>query len=218
MKPYYVLYLSIILTGFIFGWRNYRKSFKPIRFAIVLLGCTFVAEVVNYWTALVYRNNWVSTQIYSLASTAIYTALFYESIINKKLRKVMLFTGVAIILFWFANFIWWEPMSKPTATYFRVKVLFTFVGGCILLIQQLDLPGKIQILKNPTFLIALAIVWFNSVSSLNYFLSAVLFKHDLDNIFLNELHIYSNLVHYSLFLLAMIFLKNYWNNVGRTIE
>jgi hypothetical protein len=206
-----ICYYSLLLSGCIIGWKNYDRSLRGIRFLIILLGLTIINEGVAYWAALVYRNNWLVYQVYNFFSIGLYAGLFYESIQHPKLRRIILYSGFGIMLFWIVNFIWIEPLFSPSKNIYRIMTMYFFAGACVLLFQQLELPGKVKLFKEPLFLIALSLVWFNTVSSLFFFFIPVFSKHRLGSNLLYDLHFFSALVHYSIFLWAMLNLKNYRN-------
>lgn len=213
MDVYYIIYLGIQLACCIIGCINYNRSAKPMRFLIVLLGYTFISEIVAYWAAVVYRNNLPVAHVYNFISVGIYSGFFYETIANEKWRRVVLYSGAVLMLLCIVNVIWFDPILTYPANIFKLKTLFLFACACILLLQQLDLPSGKRLFRDPAFLAALSLVWFNTISSLFYFLNPMLSRHKIKSDFIGDLHYYSNLVHYLIFLLAMIYLKNYRDNV-----
>lgn len=214
MKAYFIIYIILVLAAFLLGWYNYNKKTKSMRFLIALLGYTVIFSLVSYWVAVVYRNNLALEHLYNFVSVGLY-AMFYYEIMNKNMvGKIFLYVGLAIMAFSIFNVIWLEPLNSYPAYVYTIKTIYLFAGGCVMLLQFLDLPSKERLFKTPTFLIALSIVWFNSVSSLFFFITPLLVRYKINTTFISHIHFNSNFIHYGLFLLAMYYLKKYKNNVG----
>jgi hypothetical protein len=144
----------------------------------------------------------------------LYAMFFYEVMDKNQIGKLLLYVAMVIMAFSIVNAIWFEPLKTYPSYVYIIKTIYLFIGGCIMLLQFLDLSTKERLFETPSFLVALSIVWFNSVSSLFFFLTPLLTRYEIKTTFIRELHFYSNFVHYGLFLVAMYHLKKYKKNVG----
>lgn len=209
IKIYYIIYHTILLSAVIAGWINYRKAVRPMLFLVILITYTSLSQAVSYWAAVVYRNNIAVDNVYSPVSVLLYGLFFYEVIINEKWRRVMLYLAMAIFVFAIINIIWIEPIHTKSANLFQLKTIYLFAGGAILLLQQIDLPGDKFVFKDPVFLSGLTLVWFNTISSIYFYFSKFIAEYKIKVPFLTYVHFFSNYVHYLIFFLAMIYIKNY---------
>ncbi len=206
---FYYVYYAILLLALVTGWINYSRASRPMLFLLLLISYTCLNEAAAYWAARVYHNNIAFDNIYSPVSMLLYGIFLYDVILSPKLRKIMAIGAGLIFLFAVGNIISLESINIYSGNAYKIKTIYFFAAGSILLLQQIDLPSNKFVFRDPVFLSGLSLVWFNTVSSLYFFFSVFISKYKLKLPIFFYLHFVSNYIHYFIFFLAMIYLKNY---------
>ena len=209
---YYVIhsvYLSIIAAAFITGSIYYRKRHPEVLPVIIILGYTLLSQSASFYAAIRFRNNLPVDHVFMWVSTALWGWFYYRNIEGDAFRRLIkIITPILCILF-VVNTFFIQGFNSFPGNPMKIVTLFNPVWGAVLLVQKLDLPAGENVFKNPIFVIAIGLVWFNIISSLYFFLWGFLAKYKVDSTIIYTIHIISNYVYYLLFLVSMLFLKKY---------
>lgn len=161
-----VLYPGIAFTAGLFRWNRIDGSYKPL---LLILGSAFLAELFRLIQGLNYSYKLglpigfspIGYNLYVLAISILYLLLFYNHGIFR--RKKWLFN---LLIFVFVGFWAIDHFIIPGNSifgftkYFRVFYSFTI---CLLAIQWINMllvSARKSLLKNSSFLICIAILFF----------------------------------------------------------
>ncbi|RYY69132.1 MAG: hypothetical protein EOO13_10395 [Chitinophagaceae bacterium] len=211
------IYLVIIAAGFLTGSLFYRKQNKNILPVIVILGYTMVSQTASLLAAAIIRNNLPIEHMYSVVSTALWGWFFFTNIQGSSTKSLIKWVTAALVVFFLINAFFIQGLDSFPDNAMKLATAFNLIWGFVLFIQQLDLPAGENVFRNPIFLVAIGLVWFNIISSFYFFLKVFLTKYNILPDKIDMLHTISNYLYYIIFLTAMIFLKNFNQHV-RTIR
>ena len=199
------------MTGII----RYKKNNSEMLPVIILLGVTLVAEIISYFMAKVYRNNMPGYHFFNPLQLIIWGFFFYATIEDEKIKKSIPWTLGIVLLFSIINTLFFQPLKTMPDNFMKVATLVNIIWAGLLFMQQLDVPARENIFKNPLFIIALAVMWFNIISSFYFILYGFMVKYKLSSHYVHQIHYFSNLVYYLLFFVAMLLLKPSPNHVRK---
>lgn len=174
---------------------------------IILLGYTLFSQISSYLMAKYLRNSIPMDHVYMPASLIFYGWFYYNCIDDTRLKKIIKWLTPSLIIFSIINTLFIQHINTPPDNIMKLSTMYNLVWGAILLIQLLDLPSAENVFINAYFLVALAIVWFNIISSFYFFLSSFIVRHKIDPTLVYSLHYYSNYICYLIIFIAMIFLR-----------
>jgi hypothetical protein len=217
MKTIFFIYISIVAIGFILGVFRYQKADKSIRPVIIYLGLVLFSELVNYWMAKYYRNNMPAFHLLIPIQFLVLGIFFYNNIMDKKIKKSILWTIGGMLLFALVNTIYLQPIKTLPENFMKPITLIYIFWAALLFMQQLDLPAKENIFKNPVFIVTVAVLWFNIISFMFFLLYGFINKYHLPTTYITYIHYFSNLVYYLLLLSAMGFAKLYFKHVRKIL-
>lgn len=210
----YAIYLTILAAGCITGSIFYKGD-KKILPVIIILGYTFISQSCSVLCAKYFRNNMPVEHIYMMVSTALWGWFFYTNNEDGKIRVIIKWLTLALVTFYVINTLFIQHINTFPDNSMKLATLFNLVGGSVLLIQMLDLPAKENVFKNPLFLVAVGLVWFNTISSLYFFLKTFLTQYKIYPSVIILIHLISNYVYYLILFMAMFFLKKYNQDVRK---
>lgn len=201
--------------GIITGIVKYNKNNKVMLPVIVLLGVTLAAEIISFFMAKIYRNNMPGYHIFNPLQLGIWAYFFYSAIEDEKFKKSIPWTMAGMLLFAVINTLFFQPLKTLPDNFMRVATLINIIWAGLLFMQLLDAPGRENIFKNPLFIVAVAVMWFNIISSFYFILYGFMVKYKLSTLYVHQIHGFSNLVYYILFFVAMLLLKPSLNHVRK---
>jgi hypothetical protein len=198
---YLIILLLIILAGFINGLFHHRFNTvtRPI---IILLGVTFVIELSGYFFAKYLRNNSPVYHLFNPIQAGLQGWFFYIASDRKMVKKVVLSSSIGLILFSLVYSLVYGIMRFP-GFFLIPETLVLITWGSLLFIQMLDMPAGQNIFKNPVFIIATAVIWFNLFSFIFFLLYNYLVKNNLSTDSLRMIHFFSNYIYYILLFIAI---------------
>ena len=201
---FYYIEIAITFLASLTALLNYSKKNRILLPVVLLLGYTFLTTVINYLMAKYLRNN-VPVDHFVVPGLVGGWGIFFSQVLeDPRVKKYIVWATIILISYSVINsFV--TGLNVTPWVVLRVVTIFNLILGGLLLIQMLDLSSKENVFTNTFFLIALAIVWFNMISSLSFFLYDFLAKHKPSGKFMSRLHFISNYVYYSILLLAMLF-------------
>lgn len=212
---HFMTFFVIVAAAFITGCINYRKIDRKIIPVIIILGYTLVSQTTSYFLAKSVRNNVPLDHIYVPVSLVMWGWFYYQCIDDSKSKMIIKWATPLLIIFSVINTLFIQHINVVPDNIMKLATLFNLIWGSVLLIQLLDLPTGENVFKNPFFLVALALVWFNTISSFYFFLGSFLSRHKIYPSFIFSLHYYSNYVYYLILFTAMVFLKKSNQNVRK---
>lgn len=204
---FHYIYITIIFLAALFSVLFYNKKNKVLLPVVLVLIFIFLSSMTSFLTGRYLRESRPVNHFITPIMLAGWGLFFSRVLEDSRVKKIAGWVAVILIVFSIVNsFITglfvepWIPM--------RAATIFYLILGGLLLMQMLELPSKENIFTNTFFLIALAIVWFNMISSLSFFLADFMNIHKPARQMVGYIHWYSNYIYYSILMLAMIFQKN----------
>ncbi|MES2894023.1 MAG: hypothetical protein V4725_18530 [Bacteroidota bacterium] len=217
MSRYLALFLPLLLilaVGFICGLFHYKRK-KNLRPVIVLLGVTLVSEMLSYYLAKYYRNNMPLAHVFNPIQLCFWSVFFYRAIDDGRIKRLILWVTMSMLLFATLNSIFLQPLNTFPGNFIQVETMLLILLGSYLFILRLDAPSELSIFKDPMFITAIALIWFNLVSFLFFLLYAYMAKHNLPVRTLRTIHLFSNYVYYLLLLLAILLPQKKLQDAGK---
>ncbi|RYD78804.1 MAG: hypothetical protein EOP53_10600 [Sphingobacteriales bacterium] len=158
------------------------------------------------------RNSVPMEHIYMPVSVILSGWFYYQNIEDERSKMIIKWVTPLMVIFSISNTLFIQDINTYPDNIMKVATLFNLIWGAVLLIQFLDIPASENVFKNPYFLVALGIVWFNIISSLYFFLTAFLTRNKISPHLVSWLHYGSNYIYYIILFVAMIFLRRKNNN------
>lgn len=218
MTTYFIVYLAIIACGFLVGISFFRKRANKIWPLTLYLAVVFTLEILSHYMALIYQNNMPGFHFSIPVYFLIIGTFFYRTITDEKIKRSIPWTIGALILFSVVNAVFFQPLNSFPDNVSKGTSFFYIVWAAVLFVQHLDLSSEENIFKNPVFIIAIAILWFNIISLSFFLLYPFMTKHNLPSKSVYMIHYFSNYVYYLLLLLSIVLAKIQINNDRRILR
>ncbi|MBC7935792.1 MAG: hypothetical protein H7Y86_10620 [Rhizobacter sp.] len=206
VSAYFYIQITITFLAALTGILNYRKRNKTLLPVVIVLIAVFLQAVIAFLMGKYLRNNLPVDHFITPVMLGGWGFFFSQALEDPRVKKFALWATVFLIACSIVNTLLTGFNVSPWIV-MRAVTIFNFILGGLLLMQTLDLSSKENIFTNSFFLIALAVVWFNMISSLNFFLYDFMKVHKPARQIINQIHWYSNYIYYSILLLAMLFQK-----------
>ncbi len=218
MTTYFIVYLAIITCGFLVGISFFKKDSNKIWPITIYLGLVILLEVSNHHMAVIYQNNMPGFHVSFSVYFSIIGIFFYYTILDEKIKRSIPWTIGLLIVFAIVNAIFFQPLNTFPDNVSKVTSFFCIVWAAVLFVQHLDLSSEENIFKNPVFITAIAILWFNIISLSFFLLYPFMTKHNLPSKSVFMIHYFSNYVYYLLLLLSIVLAKIQVNNDKRILR
>ncbi len=153
-------FMTILSVCMLVGLAFFSVSQKPVKLIFIYVFITFIVEWIGFYSLQISEQKTVNNQIYKLHTLLefiIISSYFYFIIINKILKKIILWL-IPIVLISLIIIIYWKIL--PMHRMFLISIFF-FVFYSILYFKQL-LDSDNNILSNPNFWIVTGILFFNA--------------------------------------------------------
>jgi hypothetical protein len=202
----YLLYLFII---FIIGIANFKRHSKTFRALIILIGITFVGEIVNDLLRKLIHNNMPSYHVLAL-NEYLFSTYMYIHFLTGKVKRVITYAAIPIVLFAVINS-------------FYIQNIFIFPSNMLVLCQAIYLiysllgfrqmlfnPSDIPLYKQSIFWLNIALMFFSSTLFLYYGILNYSNRHHINLDPIIDFSYAINIIYYTL--LAASIITNRGNN------
>ncbi len=204
----FIIYSVILVTGCVVGGFSFKK-YKAYRPIVILLGVTFIMEFMGHILAKIYHHNLWLYHISNPIESSILLYFFYYNIQNRKIKKIIFYSWIALIIFGIINTFFIQTIKLPPTYFILFSTFLSLIFSVILFIQCLDLPSTQNIFTNPIFLSTITVIWFSLTSFAFFIINQHLVQNNVSTyLFYIPLYI-SNYIYYGIYIVASFFaLKN----------
>jgi hypothetical protein len=163
---YVSIFPGIVFIIGIFRWGKIDEAYKPL---IMIMGCGLFNELFRFFQRINYafELDWpigyslIGYNIYVLIISILYAVLFKRLGVFNKHKPLFVTLLIVFILFWVADhFILREHTIFGPTKFFRIFYSFIL---CLLAIQKINMllvGERKSLLKNSSFLICIAVLFF----------------------------------------------------------
>lgn len=209
---HFYLYIALIFLAALCGVLFYRKRNRIILPVVIVLVCIFIFSVISFLAGRHLKESRPVDHFNTPVMLACWGYFFSQVLEDPRFKKYVGWATITLIAYSIINSFITGLFVTPSHV-LQAATIFYLILGALLLVQMLDMPSKENIFTHTLFLIALAVVWFNMISSLNFFLFDLRRHHKPTGQFIGKIHWYSNYIYYSILMIAMIFQKKLNRNV-----
>lgn len=214
----YIIYLFIIAVGFFTGLFNFNKfnSIKPI---IILLGITLVSECLSRVLAYEIKNSNPPYHFLSPLQSLLWGAFFKKEFETKNKKNIFFYLCVLIAALSLLNTLFFQNIFIFPDNILKIQSFGFITIGFILFIEKLEESSEKNIFRDPGFLIAVSLIWFNLISFIFFNFHNYLLKKLLLGNSLRVINYISNYGYYLLLALAIILpLLKYGKQENKTLD
>lgn len=217
MNRYLALFLPfliILFIGVVIGFVQFRHK-RDLRPIIVLFVVTLLSEILSYYMAKVYRNNMPLAHFFNPIQLCIWAWFYYNTFKDRRVKKTIVWVTVGMLLFAVLNTLYLQPLKTFPDNFIRVETMLFIILGSYLFLTRLDVPGSISIFKDPLFVTAVAVLWFNLLAFLFFLLYGYMSKHGLPARDLRTIHMFTNYIYYLLLITALVLPQQKLQHAGK---
>lgn len=210
IKEIAVLYIYFAMfIGYAVGVWTWHKAIN-LRAIPLLLLVTFVAQMFMHYWAVTYKNNALIAHIFNPIQFTFLMLFFYQNLKGRLEKKAMFYLAAVMLLYGLTNTFFLQDTKTFPSNFLIVSNLLLILLSVNLFLQKLDsVSTKVNIFKEPVFLISLGILTFNIFSFIFFLLNNYMMDNNISSKNLFYTLLFSNILYYSLLLIALIFsLKN----------
>ena len=194
-------FFAILTMGVVTGLYYYRQK-KNLRPVIILLAITLLAEIIAYFMGKYFRNAMPVAHFFNPVQLGIWAIFFYRVYEESRVKKIVLWLTAGMLIFAVINSVFLQPLKTFPDNFLKLETTLFILWGGYLFMRRLDTPSHISIFKDPLFVIAVAILWFNLLSFSFFLLQAYVGAEQLA-FRLISIHLISNYIYYLLLSIAI---------------
>lgn len=209
---HFYIYLSIVFMAALSAVLFYRTRNKTLLPVVIVLVCIFISSVIAFLAGKYLRQNTPVDHFINPVMLTCWGLFFSQVLEDPRVKKYIKWATIILIAVSIVNSFITGLFVSPWYVMQAATIFYLILGG-LLLMQMLDMPSKENVFTNTFFLIALAVVWFNMISSLNFFLYDFVRVYKPAGQIIGKIHWYSNYIYYGILILAMFFQKKLNKNV-----
>jgi len=199
----YIIYLGIILAGFLIGV-IYLKKNKKIKPIIILLAVTFVCECMSRVLAYQIRNSNPAYHFLNPLQSALWGVFFFNQFKTAYKKRVSLLMTTLLILFSFLNTIFFQDIFTFPDNILKIQSFILIALGFTLFFEKTEEISEINIFTDPVFLAIVALIWFNLISFIFFNFHRFLIENLLSKTTFRLINYISNYVYYLTLLVAVV--------------
>jgi hypothetical protein len=155
---------SILIPGItaVVRFGKVERRYYPF-FYCLWLGC--LNEALSLWLTLHHRQTLINSNVYVLLESLLLTWFFRRTGVLKS-KKQLIITVTMLSVFWVAeNFV--ISNVRENSTYFRIFASLLISGLSILLVTEIIFDIKVNLLKNPEFILCCCFITYFSFKALD---------------------------------------------------
>lgn len=198
----FIVYLLILLAGTILGSFTYKSSPK-LRPVIVLLGITFISEIISRILAYTIKNSNPGYHFFTPVQIYLWSDFYLRVLTSGRSRKLVIILAVALLSFAIINAVFFQGLKQYPDTLLLFETIVLFFFASTLFKQELEQPSSINLFTSPVFLIATASIWFNLTNFIIFQFWDFFVKNQVPNDTLRLLNYISNYLYYLMILTAL---------------
>lgn len=201
-SPEFLTYIIIIGIGLTIGMLNYSNS-GSFNFITILLGITLVCEIVSRILAYRIANSSPPYHFLIPIQSLMWGAFFAAQFKAGWKRKFAVYVCGLLLLLSIANTLFLQGIYKFPDNVLKIQTFGFITIGFFLFTEKLDDSLGRNIFKDPVFLLAVAIIWFNLISFLFFNFHGFLLKNLVPRNTLRIINYTSNYVYYTIILISL---------------
>ena len=202
-------FFTVMFAGYAIGIWGWHRA-KNLRAIPMLLLLTFIAQMFMYYWAVEYKNNALIAHIFNPVQFIVLMLFFYQNAKERWMKKITIYLGAAMLIYGFINSMFLQNTKIFPSNFLVVSNLLLILLSGYLFLHKLDsVSTKVNIFKEPVFLIAAAILYFNIFSFIFFLLNNYMILNNIRTTYLRNILLLTNVMYYTILLMALIFsLKN----------
>lgn len=203
IKPEFLIYLLILLSGAILGTFIYKGSPK-LRPVIVLLAVTFCSEVLGRVLAYTIKSSNPVYHFFTPIQIFLWSDFYLRVLSGNRARKIVVTFSIVLFLFAIINTVFIQGLRQWPDNLLMVETIVLFFFASSLFKQELEQPSSVNLFTSPVFIISIASIWFNLTYFITFQFWDFFVKNDIPNQSLRLISYFSNYLYYLLILTALI--------------
>lgn len=201
MPVRFIIYLLIILAGFVIGIVNYKKLTIPFRYLVFFLLLTFISEVSSRLIAIRLHTSAPVYHWYVLLLVVFFSLIFYHFIVNRFIRLVIVVSAVAFCGLSILNTLLYQHLSTfPSLSIVVADILIVIYS---LLFFKHTVDEKIIFNRNIIFAFNISVLLYFTIQVFNWGFFNYFLKHRMKT--MSDVGYVANVLFYSA--LAVIILQ-----------
>jgi hypothetical protein len=203
------IYLCFLFVSSVIGLLLFRRVSKQLKFVSILLCMTFISEMVSRMLSFKIDTSYPVYHFYTVAECLLLFAILYQ-MSEKSSRKILvLVVFSSLIIFSIINSIFFQGLYDYNSNVDLVKIPLTVLLSGLLIFDKINVTSADKYLLNADLVILIGIFWFNLSSFIFEASHNYLVKQGRNYFWLDQLHFYSNMLYYFLFIFSFfVYLKS----------
>lgn len=202
MATEYLIYLVIILIGFVLGLT--RMANNPIKPIIILLGVTLASEIVSRILVHNIHNSNPPYHFLNPLQSMLWGIFFWQQFNSSVKKKITLIACALLVILSIINSIFFQSLYVLPDNILRIQSFLFITLAFLLFFQIMDEHSEVNIFKDPVFLVTVALLWFSIISfifiNFHRYLAAKVVSYST----LRIVNYVSNYVYYLTLLIAVV--------------
>ncbi len=143
------------------AWFKPRAPFY-LRLLPFFLLINLIVELINYYLVVHYKMQTIGIyNIFIVFGDCFYLFILYQIIQNTRTRRIIIWAGIAFVLFAIWNLIFWQTMKVSNNITGALGSLLIVSSSIAYFIEIFRRPKAISLLTEPAFWVCCGLIFFN---------------------------------------------------------
>jgi hypothetical protein len=176
----YVVYLLILLFVSAAGLARYKHLNKGFQILTILIVCTLVSEATKKIYGKISHNNMPQAHVWAVIEFAFLSLTYYHLIINEKIKKLIIYSTVGMVLLEIVNVFFFEKLTQFPSLILEASHIVYVVYSLLLFNQMLLSPAERSLFKQSLFWFNINVLFYATTMFLNFALMSYFIENKLN--------------------------------------
>jgi hypothetical protein len=196
MSVSFALYLVLLAVVFAIGLLRFRQRSAAFKVLTLLIGVTFVSEVITRLLIEMTKNSSPVYHVYVIVLYFCYAWIYRELSSDPRLKKAIVISAAVFLLLSITNTIFYEHILQFPSNIFMIACVAIVILSLLIYRQMFNYPIEESLFRQPVFWLNTATLFFYTttfflLSFINYFI-----RQKLDTTLLVNMIYVANIVYY----------------------
>jgi hypothetical protein len=197
MTPRFVLYLGLLLIVALAGTINLKKLSMPFRLLTLLIGITFLSEVLSRKLAVSIQNSNPVYHFFGFIEYSLLAFLYIKLLSSKIMKKWVLISIPVMIVISMLNTLFFQTFTSFPSYVLIVSYGLLSILSLVLFIQITEYPSSLNILRLEVFWLNTIILFYCSSGFITLAFHNYMNRHHIDDALINTVGFWINIFVYA---------------------
>jgi hypothetical protein len=196
MSLSFALYLVLLAVVFAIGLLRFRQRTTPFKALTLLVGVTFVSEVLTRLLIEMTKNSSPVYHVYVIVLYFFYAWIYRELSSDPRLKKAIVVSAAVFLLLSITNSIFYQPLRQFPSNMLMIACVLLVMLSLMMYRQMFNYPIEQNLFRQPVFWLNTGTLFFFTTTFLFWSFFNYFIRQKLDTTLLINMVYVSNILYY----------------------